>query len=196
MNKTFLFIDGTNLYAGQHELFGPRKYLKFNVFIKEIEKKLKIKFDKIYFYASYSPRPKKLSDKAKAYLKNEAIFYKSVKETESVIFFTGYRSKTSGQEKEVDVKLTADIITFAFLNKYNKAYLFSGDADFLQALLSVRQFHNEKKLHLLCLQNKFMYQGIFHFKTHVISFEAGFKSNSLRNVDYVNISEKIVVKNV
>jgi hypothetical protein len=28
--KTFLFIDGTNLYAGQYELFGPKKYLVFS----------------------------------------------------------------------------------------------------------------------------------------------------------------------
>lgn len=27
--KTFLFIDGTNLYAAQYELFGPDRYLDF-----------------------------------------------------------------------------------------------------------------------------------------------------------------------
>ena len=47
--KTFLFIDGTNLYAAQFELFGPGRYLDFPSFIKEIENKIKIKFDKIYF---------------------------------------------------------------------------------------------------------------------------------------------------
>ena len=50
--KTYLFIDGTNLYAAQYELFGPKKYLDFSGFLKEVEKKIKAKLGKIYFYAS------------------------------------------------------------------------------------------------------------------------------------------------
>ena len=49
MKKTYLFIDGTNLYAGQYELFGPKAYLNFSKLIKETEKKLDITFEKIYF---------------------------------------------------------------------------------------------------------------------------------------------------
>lgn len=48
--KTFLYIDGTNLFAGQNELFGPKKYLSFQFLIKEINKLIKI--EHIYFYAS------------------------------------------------------------------------------------------------------------------------------------------------
>ena len=77
--KIYLFIDGTNLYAGQYQLFGPRKYLDFPVFIKEIESKLGTTFNKIYFYASYTPQPKKPTRKQKLYLKNEAFFYRGVK---------------------------------------------------------------------------------------------------------------------
>jgi uncharacterized LabA/DUF88 family protein len=112
---SYLFIDGTNLYAAQYELFGPNKYLNFSKLIEEIEKNLKISFKKIYFYASYSPKSKHPSQKERLYLKNEALFYRNVKQTKNAVFFTGYRSKTSGKEKEVDVKLTADLVTFAFL---------------------------------------------------------------------------------
>ncbi|MBM3205548.1 NYN domain-containing protein [Candidatus Shapirobacteria bacterium] len=167
--KTYLFIDGTNLYASQYELFGPRRYLNFSKFIKEVEKKIKVKFNKIYFYASYSPKPKRLSKKQKLYLKNEGLFYRSVRETENVVFFKGYRSKTSGKEKEVDVKLAVDIVDFAHRNKYQSLYLFSGDADFLQALFAVEPL--KKKICLLCMENKLIYQGLFHFKTYVISFK-------------------------
>ena len=116
--KTHLFIDGTNLYAPQYKHFGPKKYLYFPIFINEIEKKLKVKFDRINFYASYSPQPKNPTQKEKLYLKNEALFYRSVKQTKNTVFFTGYRSKTSGKEKEVDVKLAVDIVDFAHRNKY------------------------------------------------------------------------------
>ena len=191
--RNFLFVDGTNMYAGQYELFGPGKYLDFNLLIKELQQKLGIKFDKIYFYASYSPNPKNPTKKEKKYLKNEALFYKSVKLSKDLIFFTGYRSKTSGKEKEVDVKLTADIITYAFLDKYDNAYLITGDADFLQALFSIRKFHNKKKIFLVFLENKIMYQGMFYFKTYILVLK---NEPTIRRVFKNLILFKILTENV
>ena len=167
--KTYLFIDGTNLYASQYILFGPKRYLNFSKFIEEIEKKIKVKFNKIYFYASYSPKPKRLNKKQALYLKNEGLFYKGVRETEKVSFFKGYRSKTSGKEKEVDVKLAVDIVDFAHRNKYQSVYLFSGDADFLQALFAVRYL--KKKIFVISLQNTILFRASFFFKTYIIVFK-------------------------
>ena len=84
--KVYLFVDGSNLYAGQYELFGPDSYLLFPRFIKQIEKHLQIRFDKILFYTSYSPKSGCPSKKEKLYLKNEALFYRSVRQTPEVIF--------------------------------------------------------------------------------------------------------------
>ena len=168
LGRRYLFVDGTNLYAGQYSLFGPDKYLVFSKFVISLEKKLNKKFDKILFYASYSPRPKKLGKKEKAYLRNEDFFYKSVKNTPQINFFKGYRSKTSGKEKVVDVKLASDLVTFALVNKYSEAYLFTGDADFLEALFNVRRYKKGVKLNILCLENKIMYRGSYHFPTSVV----------------------------
>jgi prepilin-type processing-associated H-X9-DG protein len=44
--SNYLFVDGSNLYAGQYKLFGPDKYLDFGKFVKCVEKKLKIDFNK------------------------------------------------------------------------------------------------------------------------------------------------------
>lgn len=169
MKKTYLFIDGTNLYAGQFGLFGPKAYLNFSKLIQETEKKLKITFEKIYFYASYSPKSEKPSKKEIFFLKNEALFYKNVKQTKNVVFFTGYRSKTSGKEKEVDVKLATDLVAFAFLKRYNQVFLMTGDADFLQALFTIQQYHQKIKINLICLENKIMYRGMFRFQTLIIN---------------------------
>ncbi len=168
MKKTYLFIDGTNLYAGQYELFGPKAYLNFSKLIQETEKKLKNSFVKIFFYASYSPKSEKPNKKEILFLKNEALFYKNVKQTKNVVFFTGYRSKTSGKEKEVDVKLTTDLVAFAFLKKYNQVFLMTGDADFLQALFAIQLYHPKIKINLICLENKIMYRGMFRFQTFII----------------------------
>lgn len=166
--KTFLFIDGTNFYAGQYELFGPKRYLDFPKFIQAIQHHLKVKFDEIYFYASYSPKPRRLTKRVKQYLKNEGLFYKSVRNTPKVNFFRGYRSPTSGKEKEVDVKLAVDIVNFSHLNRFDKLYLLSGDADFHHALFIARKLGNH--VELLCLQNKVMHRASYQFTTNVLIF--------------------------
>jgi len=168
-SKTYLFVDGSNLYGAQYELFGPDKYLNFVNLIKQIEEKLKMRFDKIYFYASYSPYPKHPTNKQKLYLKNEAFFYKNVKEAPKVTFFKGYRSKTSGKEKEVDVKLAVDIVDFAHRNYYNNVFLLSGDADFMEALFAVRKLN--KEIGVLCLENKVIFKALAFFDTYIITLK-------------------------
>lgn len=167
---TFLFIDGTNLYAGQYELFGPKKYLYFPSFIKEIETKLKIEFDQIYFYASYSPKPQRFIRKSIPFLKNESFFYKSVRLEPKTSFFLGHRSPTSGKEKEVDVKLVVDIVHKAHLNEFSACYLLSGDADFIPALKTAQSL--KKNIFVACLQNKIMWKAVYNFKTSIISFSS------------------------
>ncbi len=183
MGKTFLFIDGSNLYGAQFELFGPRSFLDFSKFIKEVEKGLKLNFDKIYFYASYSPKTKKPTKKQKSYLKNEGLFYKSVRETKNVEFFKGYRSPTSGKEKEVDVKLAADLVDMAHRKKFNQVFLLTGDADFLQALLIIKKLNCW--INILCLENRIMYQGVFRFRNYILSFSG--KEKKIRKNIKLNI---------
>lgn len=196
-SNTFLFIDGTNLYAGQFELFGPKIYLDFSKLIKQVEKKLNIFFDKIYFYASYSPKPKNPSNKQKLYLKNEALFYKSVKQTPKAIFFKGYRSKTSGKEKEVDVKMAVDIVDFAHRNYYDQALLISGDADFMEALFAIRRL--DKKIRVLSLENKIMFKSLAFFDTYIIILEQSpiFKKltkKMARNIHRLKIDKDLVIE--
>jgi len=163
--KVFLFIDGTNVYSSQLDLFKFKKYLDFAKLIETIETKLKIKFDQIFFYASYSPRiNKKLNN---IYI-NEALFYKNVKQIKNLTFFKGYRSPTSGKEKEVDVKLTVDLVKNCILKQCGNVYLMTGDADFLQALFAIKNYQN--KINLICLPNKVMHKGAYYFQTNIINF--------------------------
>jgi uncharacterized LabA/DUF88 family protein len=186
--KTFLFIDGTNLYAAQYELFGPKRYLDFPSFIKEIENKIKIKFDKIHFYASYTPKPKKITRKQKRYIINEFKFYQSVKKTPKLTFFKGYRSKTSGKEKEVDVKLATDIVGYGLLNRYDTVYLMTGDADFLQALFFIKKHNPKIKIKIICLDKKIMYKGAFYFDTFILNFSnQGLNFHLKQKIKIINI---------
>jgi uncharacterized LabA/DUF88 family protein len=168
IQPTYLFIDGSNLYGSQFKIFGPNNYLDFTGLINLIESKINTKFDQIYFYASYSPKPEVDTTKSKQYLKNEAFFYKSVKETSKLTFFKGYRSKTSGKEKEVDVKLAVDIVRYAYEKKYKKVFLLSGDADFLQALFAIQ--HLPISINIICIEDTVLFKGAYYFNTKIIDF--------------------------
>lgn len=171
--SSYLFVDGSNLYAGQYELFGPKKYLDFFKYINSIENSLNIKFEKIYFYASYSPRPKLINNKIKKYLINEYNFYKRVKSIKNLIFFKGYRSPTSGKEKEVDVKIAVDIVNMAHLNKYTNLYLMLGDADFLHALKVAESLR--KWITIVALENRIPFRYSYLYKTYVFKFKEKLK---------------------
>lgn len=188
--KTFLFIDGTNLYAGQYELFGPKRYLDFPRFIRSVQKSLKVTFDKIYFYASYSPKTQKFIRKPISFLKNESFFYKSVRSEPKTSFFLGHRSPTSGKEKEVDVKLVVDIVNKAHLNEFSTCYLLSGDADFIPALKIARSL--KKNVFVVCLHNKIMWKAVYNFRTSIISFSSGKKfrfHNVRQQVKIIRLSQ-------
>jgi len=193
--KAYLFIDGSNLYGAQYKLFGPEKYLSFSLFLGQIESKLKIKFDKIYFYASYSPKLKSPTRKQKLYLKNEALFYRSVRKLKKVVFFRGYRSKTSGKEKEVDVKLAVDIVDFAHRDKYQKLFLLSGDADFMHALFIAKRCR--KKVEIVCLEDRVMHKAAFYFPATVISFEkVRYKPHKKQKIKFMIIESEDVVERI
>lgn len=179
----YLFVDGSNLYAAQYDLFGPTSYIDFSLLTNQIEKLHKITFNKIFFYASYSPKPKYLTVKVKNYLKNEALFYKAVKKTKNIIFFKGYRSQISGKEKEVDVKLACDIVHLAHLNAYDRLYFYSADADFAHALLIARSLN--KKITVLALENRLPHRFIYIFPTTVLLFN---KVNRFKALDNQKIT--------
>ncbi len=174
--KSYLFIDGTNLYSAQYKLFGPNSYLDFSCFIKQVEEVLHISFFEILFYASYSLQSVQPTKKEKLYLKNEAFFYKSAKKLSKLHFFTGYRSKTSGKEKEVDVKLAVDMVDYCYQNKFDSLYFCSGDADFNHALQIVRRFN--KSIHLIGLETRIPMRLSNYYPTSIFTF------SSYRNRDY------------
>ncbi|MBU1129953.1 NYN domain-containing protein [Patescibacteria group bacterium] len=160
---------------------------------KKISKKLKIKFSKIFFYTSYSPNPKKLTKKAKKYLKNEAFFYKSVKKTPDIIFFKGYRSKTSGKEKEVDVKLAVDIVDLAHQNQYDQLCIMSGDADFMHALFIAKKL--QKQIKITCIEGKIMHKATFYFNTTIFLFnKTNYRSHKGQKIKLFKLPKTLAIK--
>ena len=194
--KNYLFIDGSNLYGGQYKLFGPKKHLDFSKLVKCIENKLKTKFDNIYFYASYSPKFSRLTQKIKQYIFNEKAFYNSVYKCKNANFFKGYRSKTSGKEKEVDVKLATDIVDMAHLNRFDNIFLFSGDADFMHALVVAKRLR--KKITIFALENRIPHRFSYLFTTYVFHFNKlpQLKLNKHQKIKFIKINPKETVSTI
>lgn len=136
VKKTFLYIDGTNLFAGQNELFGPKKFLSFKFLITEINKLIKI--DEIYFYASYMNKKNHLTPGLKDLIAAEALFYREALHTKNLTFYKGHRSPTSGKEKGVDVHLSVDIVKDIFLKNCSQIIIMTGDADLIYPLEIVK----------------------------------------------------------
>ena len=174
VKKTYLYIDGTNLFAGQNELFGPKKHIPFTFIIKEINKLIKI--DKIYFYASYMNRKNHLTSRLKDLIAAEALFYREVIHTKHVTFYKGHRSPTSGKEKGVDVHLSVDIVKDIFLNRCNRVVIMTGDADLIYPLEVIRLL--KIPTFAVFLPNRFSLEMSYKVdKAFVLNFGSKFKAD-------------------
>ena len=172
--KSYLYIDGTNLFAGQNELFGPYKYLSFAYLIKEIKSLFFI--ENILFYASYLSDFNQRKPELKKLITAEAFFYKEVKSYSDLIFYKGHRSPTSGKEKGVDVHLAVDIVKYVLLGSCNEVVIMTGDADFIYPIELVKQFN--VKTGAIFLPNRFSLEMAYKVnKAYVFNFLGKFKIN-------------------
>lgn len=173
--KTYLYIDGTNLLAGLIDIFGFGKVPSFESILNDFKEIYKI--DKIFFYASYTPStPKNLrNQKIKKQIQEELIFFNNVLKTPNLVFYKGYRSKTSGKEKGVDVHMAVDLIKDAFQKKFKTAIIVSGDADFAYSVEIVRKL--KYKIYSIFIPNRF-------------SVAIAYQSNAAKIINYKEIFTK------
>ncbi len=176
-NKTYVYIDGTNLLAGLAKLFGVNKIPKFKSVVKELNKLFEIY--QIYFYASYTSQKRVKDPKILKYIKLEKDFFNQVKNTKNLYFYKGYRSLSSKKEKGVDVHLAVDIVQDAIFKKYNKAVIFSGDADFAYALEVVKKLNYS--VYSVFLPNRFSLAIAFQsLKPTILNYKNTFNINNTK----------------
>jgi len=86
------------------------------------------------------------------------------------------------------------------LDRYDSAYLFTGDADFLQALFSIKKFHNKKKINIISLQNKVLFRGAFFFKTYILILNQillnKLKFRDFQKHEFIYVSSEVIIKDV
>lgn len=185
--KTHLYIDGTNLFAGLYDLFGA-KILPFSEVLKEISKL--VRFDEVYFYASYIGKVNLKNKKLRSLVEAESEFFDQVKNTDGLYFYKGHRSPASGKEKGVDVHLAVDIVKHAFRKKSKRAVIMTGDADLVYPLEIARELGCST--HAVFLPNRFSLGIAFMADTATVlnyldKFEYKGEKKKLRKLNVVKI---------
>ena len=169
-----LYVDGTNLFAGQNDLFGPKAYVPFSAFLGAVKAYYTV--SRVFFYASYMVAANYRKPGKKFLVAAEGKFYHSVRQTRWVSFYRGHRSPSSGKEKGVDVHLAVDMVRDALLHRYDEAIIWSGDADLSYSVEVVRMLHIP--VHAVFLPNRFSL-GLAHAASSSVvlnyrkRFEAG-----------------------
>lgn len=181
--KIYLYIDGTNLFAGQNDIFGPKRVLSFSFLVSQIKKKYQI--NKILFYASFTPhKPKRRPTR---FYTAEALFYQEVRQFPKLNFYKGHRSPTSGKEKGVDTHLAVDMVKDGFLGLYDEAIIMTGDADLIYPVEIVRS-SLKRPVHAVFLPNRFSLELAFKVNTALVfDFNQKFKSFTRRLPDNLSV---------
>lgn len=161
--KTFLFVDGSNLYGGFTDLLKPGEYFSFKDLLKLIEKETPI--ETIIFCGTYMKEDGQKTTADQLIAKAQIDFFNQVKEIKKVSFYEGHFSGTSGKEKGVDVRLAVDLVLGACTNKYDEAVIMTGDADLTYAVSQAKQF---KKIHLMAFSSRFPYGMSFQVNKRII----------------------------
>ncbi len=173
MVSSLLYIDGTNLFAGQQELFGVHSYLSFSYLIKGIKKLFSVNY--IYFYASYLSDINQRKRKLKKLKTIESLFYRQVKSYSNITFYKGHRSPSSGKEKGVDVHLAVDIVKDVLLKRCKEIIIMTGDADFIYPIEIAKKY--KIKTGAIFLPNRFSLELAYKVdRPYIFNFLKMFKS--------------------
>jgi uncharacterized LabA/DUF88 family protein len=150
MKKVIFFIDGFNLYhALANSKYRKYKWVNFNKFANHFVNKYE-RVEEIYYFTAFTPWD---NDK----IRRHKIF---IRAQESVGIKTVYgkfrkRSKKcrichkvyeTYEEKQTDVNIAIYLFKLAIENKYEKAFIVSGDSDLIPSIMAIKESFPKKEI--------------------------------------------------
>jgi len=151
MKKVIFFIDGFNLY---HALLGNKRFNRFKwLDLTSLAHKFITKDDKIedIFYftalAIWSPdKVKRHRDFIKAQeIKGVKVVYGEFKRKDKVCPVCKKTYQTF-EEKQTDVNIAIHLLKLAIQERYDKAFIISGDSDLIPSIDAVKSAFPHKKI--------------------------------------------------
>lgn len=133
--RNIIFIDGSNFYYKLKDLKLHSKIFDYRSFCNWLTEGKK--YSCVYYVGAVRQQEGDARSK-KLYAKQRA-FLASLKK-QGVGIELGYIMKSDGyHEKGVDVKIAVDLLTGAYEDRYDKAFLVSSDTDLIPAIDKVLQ---------------------------------------------------------
>ena len=183
--RVFVFIDGGNFYRQLIDLLGHSKLGDYSEFLEGLMTPNRELVEVIYYIGKINPNTgKTLEEKAtsKRLFDQQEKFLGWLKGC-GIQYRLGYFQTDGVTEKGVDVKIAVDMIRYAYEDKYDTAFLISGDGDLMDAVELVK-FLGKKVFNLIFFKNKrFSYRlrktcgDFFYIDRQVADFV---KSSTLR----------------
>lgn len=134
--RVHVFIDGSNLYHRLVELLGHARLGNYSHFLEGLMNKNQELVGATYYIGKINSNtgatPKEKS-RSKLLYEQQEKFLGWLKEC-GIEYKLGYFQTDGKTEKGVDVKIAVDMIKFAYENKYDTAFLISGDGDLVDAV--------------------------------------------------------------
>jgi len=137
MERAIVLIDGSNLYNGLKDCYPPIERLDLEPFCKNIIQDRSL--EGIYYadsnFLQHFGRPKYYPEQKKNYDLQQK-YFSHIRLIKGLYFRKGYYKVWDGKaiEKKVDVYLATDLLDLCFRDKFDVAYLVSGDADLCPAV--------------------------------------------------------------
>ena len=132
MERTMVFIDGSNLYYGLKANSCPTRisFFKLGQLLTGENRRL----IRVYYYNASYPDTESIETR-----RDQQRFFSAVRQMPRVSVILG-KLKPKGNtliQKGVDTRIVTDMIVFGYQDNYDTAILISGDGDFACALKAV-----------------------------------------------------------
>ncbi len=150
MKKIIFFIDGFNLYHAIKDIKrNEYKWLDLDKLARSFIKKDEAIVDVYYFTALAHWNPDKVK-KHRVYIKaletvNVKTVYGQFKRRSKVCPVCG-RKYWTHEEKKTDVNIAIHLFKLSIENKYDKAFIISGDSDLVPSIRAVKESFPKKEI--------------------------------------------------
>jgi len=151
MEKSIFFIDGFNLY---HSIANERRFNKYKwIDLSKLAKNFITKkehIEEIYYFTALTPWSPDKTNRQKIFIKAQEL--KGIK-----IVYGEFRKKDrtcllckktyiTFEEKRTDVNIAIYLFKLAIQDKFDKAYIISGDSDLIPSIEAVKTLFPHKQI--------------------------------------------------
>ena len=151
MEKVIFFIDGFNLY---HSIANERRFNKYKwIDLSKLAKNFITKkehIEEIYYFTALTPWSPEKTNRQKIFVKAQELkgiktVYGEFRRKDRICGLCN-KTYTTFEEKRTDVNIAIYLFKLAIQDKFDKAYIISGDSDLIPSIEEVKTLFPHKQI--------------------------------------------------